>query len=112
MKLRNMCHELRVPTSRKKADMIQCILNTSSAAPAPILVSGTQPGATSTEEGTEYTEWVASQSNIRIRHFPSQDLSHLIEQRIEKEEHVCVVEEGHIDDLSICGSRTVEVGSS
>ena len=79
--------------------MIQCILIASSAPPAQTLVSGTQPGATSTEEGTEYTEWVARQRNICIRHFPSQDLSHLSEHRIEKEEHVVVVEERHIDDM-------------
>ena len=74
-------------------------LNASSAAPAQTLVSGTQPGATSTEEGTEYTEWVARQLNIRIRHFPNQDRSHLTEYRIEKEEHLFVVEERHIDDM-------------
>ena len=99
VKLRNMCHELNVPTSRKKADMIQCILNASSAAPAQTLVSGTQPGATSTKEGAEYTEWVARQRNIRIRHFPSQDGSHLSEHRTEKEEPFLIVEERHIDDM-------------
>ena len=79
--------------------MIQCILNASSAAAAQTLVSGTQPGATSTEEGTEYTEWVALQRSIHIRHLPSQDRSHLTERRIEKEERLFVVEERHIDGM-------------